>query len=178
MRLGQFEIHALSDGTFALDGGQMFGVVPKVLWEKKAPPDERNRIRMGLTCLLVHAHGKNIVIETGIGDKMNAKQTGIYKIEHSTALPAELQKLGVALNEVDLVINTHLHFDHCGWNVSREVGSTSVATAFGSSRVPESSTPPSRSVSRPTARPAKPSTSPEKLPMTCVPMNDASAVPS
>ena len=122
MRLGHFEIHAISDGTFALDGGQMFGVVPKVLWEKKAPPDERNRIRMGLTCLLVRAQGKNLVIETGIGDKMDAKQVGIYKIEHSTTLPAELQKLGVGLNEVDLVINTHLHFDHCGWNVRREGG--------------------------------------------------------
>ncbi len=122
MRLGHFEIHAISDGTFALDGGQMFGVVPKVLWEKKAPPDERNRIRMGLTCLLVRAHGKNIVIETGIGDKMDAKRVAIYKIEHTTTLPAELRKLGVALNEVDLVINTHLHFDHCGWNVRREGG--------------------------------------------------------
>jgi glyoxylase-like metal-dependent hydrolase (beta-lactamase superfamily II) len=122
MKLGQFEIHAISDGTFALDGGQMFGVVPKVLWEKKAPPDERNRIQMGLTCLLVRAHGKNIVIETGIGDKMDAKLAGIYAINHSTTLPAELRKLGVALDDVSIVINTHLHFDHCGWNVRHEAG--------------------------------------------------------
>ena len=120
MKLGQFEIYALSDGTFALDGGQMFGVVPKVLWQKKAPADERNRIRLGLTCMLVRAHGKTLVIETGIGDKMDAKLADIYAIEHTTTLPAELAKRGVELNGVDVVINTHLHFDHCGWNVRRE----------------------------------------------------------
>jgi glyoxylase-like metal-dependent hydrolase (beta-lactamase superfamily II) len=122
MKLGQFEIFALSDGTFALDGGQIFGVVPKALWTKKAIADARNRVRLGLTCLLVRAHGKTIVIETGIGDKMDAKQTEIYAIEHPTTLPAELKKLGVDLGDVDIVINTHLHFDHCGWNLRREAG--------------------------------------------------------
>jgi glyoxylase-like metal-dependent hydrolase (beta-lactamase superfamily II) len=122
MKLGQFEIFALTDGTFALDGGQIFGVVPKVLWQKKAPADERNRIRMGLTCLFVRARGKNIVIETGIGDKMDAKQTDIYAIEHPTTLPLELERYGVRPSDVDIVINTHLHFDHCGWNLRREAG--------------------------------------------------------
>ncbi len=122
MKLGRFEIFALSDGTFKLDGGQMFGVVPKVLWQKKAPADERNRIRLGLTCLLVRAHGKTIVVETGIGDKMDAKLSDIYAIDHPTTLPDELAKHGAQLSDVDIVINTHLHFDHCGWNVRREGG--------------------------------------------------------
>ncbi len=120
MKLGNFEIHALSDGTFALDGGQMFGVVPKVLWEKKLPADARNRVRMGLTCLLVRTGEHNVLIETGVGDKFDAKFADIYGIDRSTTLPAELQKLGLAPAGITIVINTHLHFDHCGWNARRE----------------------------------------------------------
>jgi len=120
LKLGQFDLWALSDGTFTLDGGQMFGVVPKALWEKQIPADTRNRIRLGLTCLLVRAGGRHIMIETGIGDKFDAKRTDIYGVEHSTSLPAELAKLGLKAEDIDIVINTHLHFDHCGWNVRRE----------------------------------------------------------
>lgn len=120
MKLGQFEIHALSDGTFALDGGQMFGVVPKVLWEKKLPADMRNRVRLGLTCLLIKTGKLNILVETGIGEKFDAKLTDIYGVDHATSLPLELKKKGLALNDIHVVINTHLHFDHCGWNTSRD----------------------------------------------------------
>lgn len=120
MRLGEFELWTLSDGTFALDGGQVFGVVPKTLWEKKLPADSRNRVRMGLTCLLVRAGKHNVLIETGIGDKFEAKYTDIYGIDKSTTLPAELKKCGLALEDVNIVINTHLHFDHCGWNTRRD----------------------------------------------------------
>jgi glyoxylase-like metal-dependent hydrolase (beta-lactamase superfamily II) len=127
MKLGRFEIHALSDGHFALDGGQMFGVVPKVLWEKKMPSDARNRVRLGLTCLLVRTGQYNVLIETGIGDKSDAKHADIYAIDHSTNLLIELESHGLNPLDIDVVINTHLHFDHCGWNTRRE-GARTVPT--------------------------------------------------
>jgi len=120
MKLGQFEIEALSDGTFKLDGGQMFGVVPKVMWEKKMPADNRNRIAMGLTCMLIRGGGHNVLVETGVGDKFDAKLNDIYGVDHATTLPGELKKRGLDLTDIDIVINTHLHFDHCGWNTRRQ----------------------------------------------------------
>ena len=120
MKLGDFEIYTLSDGTFGLDGGQMFGVVPKPLWEKKLPADERNRVRLGLTCLLVRTGKYNVLIETGIGEKFDAKHAGIYNIDHSSNLLDDLSRHGLGADDVDIVINTHLHFDHCGWNTRRE----------------------------------------------------------
>lgn len=122
MKLGQLELLALSDGSIALDGGQMFGIVPKTLWEKKLPADARNRVRLSLTCLLVRTGKHNVLIETGIGDKFSAKYADIYGIEHPTTLPAELRKHGLSVTDIDIVINTHLHFDHCGWNTRRENG--------------------------------------------------------
>ena len=119
MNLGDFEVLPLSDGTFALDGGQMFGVVPKVLWEKKNAPDSRNRIRMGLNGLLVRTRRENVVIETGLGDKFDAKFADIYAVDHSTTLLEELGRHGLAPEQIDVVINSHLHFDHCGWNTRR-----------------------------------------------------------
>ena len=122
MKLGSFELTALSDGTFALDGGQMFGVVPKPLWEKKLPADARNRVRLALTCLLVRAGKHNVLIETGIGNKYNDKFLDIYGVEKPTTLPVDLKKTGLRPEDMDIVINTHLHFDHCGWNTRREGG--------------------------------------------------------
>jgi glyoxylase-like metal-dependent hydrolase (beta-lactamase superfamily II) len=122
MKLGAFEIAILSDGTFALDGGQMFGVVPKVLWEKRLPADARNRVRLGLTSLLVRTGRHNVLIETGMGDKYDSKFADIYGIEHSSSVPDDLKKHGLAPQDIDIVINTHLHFDHCGWNARRENG--------------------------------------------------------
>jgi glyoxylase-like metal-dependent hydrolase (beta-lactamase superfamily II) len=122
MKLGNFELQLLSDGTFALDGGQMFGVVPKVLWEKKLRADARNRVLMGLNCLLVKAGNKNILIETGIGEKFDPKLNDIYDVSHTTTLPGELERLGLTPDDIHMVINTHLHFDHCGWNTRRENG--------------------------------------------------------
>jgi len=116
MRLGNIEVQLLGDGTFRLDGGAMFGVNPRPLWEKKSPPDDRNRILLGMNILLVHAAGKRILIETGAGDKWNAKQASIYALENSGRLPERLAALGVTPESIDIVIDTHLHFDHCGWN--------------------------------------------------------------
>ena len=123
MKFGKFDLHIVSDGTFLLDGGQMFSVVPKVLWEKKIPADSRNRIRLGLISLLIQTGRENILVETGIGDKFDAKFSEIYGVDHSRTLPGELEKLHLTPADIDIVINTHLHFDHCGWNVRRENGS-------------------------------------------------------
>lgn len=127
MKLGDFHISALSDGTFALDGGQMFGVVPKVLWEKKLAADSRNRVRLALTCLLVRTGRHNVIIETGIGDKFDRKFADIYGVEKTTTLLTELGRHDLRAGDIDIVINTHLHFDHCGWNTRRE-GSRIVPT--------------------------------------------------
>ncbi|HEV3276216.1 MAG TPA: MBL fold metallo-hydrolase [Terriglobia bacterium] len=127
MKLGDFEIHPLSDGAFGLDGGQMFGVVPKVLWEKKIPADSHNRIKLGLNCILVRTGRETVVIETGIGDKFDARFADIYAVDHSTNLPGELATHGLAPSDIDIVINSHLHFDHCGWNTRRD-GNRTVPT--------------------------------------------------
>ena len=122
MHLGDIEIRYLDGGSFRLDGGAMFGVVPKVFWDKKSPPDEKNRIHLRANSLLVRAHGKTIIIETGNGTKWDAKQRGIYAIQEGDPLVDSLAAHGVQPRDVDLVINTHLHFDHAGGNTRIENG--------------------------------------------------------
>ncbi len=116
MKLGDLEFHVLTDGGFRLDGGAMFGVIPKPMWEKKTAPDERNRIRLAMNCLLIRSAGKWILVETGAGEKWDAKRRDIYAIEGPPRLPDQLLARGVRPEQIDMVINTHLHFDHCGWN--------------------------------------------------------------
>lgn len=116
MHFGGVEVRYLDGGGFRLDGGAMFGVVPKPLWEKVSPPDEKNRIRMRANSLLVRAAGKTIVVETGNGTKWDAKRREIYAVEEGDPLIVALGKAGVRPDEVDIVINTHLHFDHAGGN--------------------------------------------------------------
>ena len=115
--LGDFELTIVSDGTYFLDGGAFFGVVPKTMWSKKVTPDEQNRLDAGLNSLLVRTGKKNILIETGIGNKLSDKMAHIYK--QPAKLLENLQAAGVAPEDIDIVINTHLHFDHCGWNTVR-----------------------------------------------------------
>jgi glyoxylase-like metal-dependent hydrolase (beta-lactamase superfamily II) len=119
VKLGELEFHILSDGPVLLDGGAMFGVIPKPLWEKKCPADARNRIEMAMNCLLVRVAGKRILVETGAGDKMNAKFRDIYGLEGPKLLP-RLRDYGIAPEDIDMVIDTHLHFDHCGGNTRVE----------------------------------------------------------
>lgn len=118
--LGDFELTVVSDGTYFLDAGAFFGVVPKTMWSKKVTPDALNRLDAGLNSLLVRAHGKNILIETGIGNKLPEKMAQIYK--QPAQLLHNLHAAGVAPEDIDMVINTHLHFDHCGWNTVRRGG--------------------------------------------------------
>ncbi|MGH9794433.1 MAG: MBL fold metallo-hydrolase [Candidatus Acidiferrales bacterium] len=116
MKLGDIELYIVNDGYFALDGGAMFGVVPKPLWERKFTPDARNRIRLGMNCPLIRTAGKWILVETGAGDKMEAKFAEMYAIDGPPRLPEQLAARGLRPEDIDIVIDTHLHFDHCGWN--------------------------------------------------------------
>ena len=127
MKLGELEFHILTDGHFRLDGGAMFGVIPRPMWEKKMPPDERNRVILSMNCLLIRTAGKTILVETGAGDKFDAKRRDIFGLEGPPRLPDQLLARGVRPEQIDLVINTHLHFDHCGWN-TRLVDGKAVAT--------------------------------------------------
>jgi len=123
--LGDFELTAISDGIYYLDGGAFFGVVPKTLWSKKNTADKDNRVPTGLNSVLVRTGDKNILIETEIGNKLPEKMARIYG--QPAKLLENLGTAGVAPDEIDIVINTHLHFDHCGWNTIRQ-GDKVVAT--------------------------------------------------
>ena len=132
MNFGEFEIHLISDGTLFLDGGAMFGVVPRILWEKRMPADERHRIRLGLNCLLVRTGEANLLIDTGCGTKFGEKERDIYGLRRETDVVDGLGRLGLAPEDIDLVVNTHLHFDHCGGNTLRRSGA--VRPAFPRAR--------------------------------------------
>ena len=116
MKWGRFDLDLISDGHIWLDGGAMFGVVPRTLWQKKTKPDEKNRICLGMRCLLIQTGSKKILIDTGCGFKYTEKQMQIYRIEHSTSVVQELANLDLDPGQIDYVINTHYHFDHCGGN--------------------------------------------------------------
>jgi len=125
LTLGDFELTAVSDGTYPLDGGAFFGVVPKIIWSKKVTADENNFVAAGLNSVVVRTGRETILIETGIGNKLPEKLVQIYK--QPAKLLDNLHAAGVAPEDIDIVINTHLHFDHCGWNTVRR-GDQIVAT--------------------------------------------------
>jgi glyoxylase-like metal-dependent hydrolase (beta-lactamase superfamily II) len=114
--LGDFELTVCTDGPFKLDGGAMFGVVPKTLWQKRTPADDENRILLGLNTVVVRTGRHTVLIETGVGNKQPAKLREIF--DNHELLPRSLAAAGIAVEEVDIVINSHLHFDHCGWNTT------------------------------------------------------------
>ncbi|WP_446744708.1 MBL fold metallo-hydrolase [Silvibacterium acidisoli] len=111
-----FELTLLSDGSFYMDGGAMFGVVPKSMWEKRLPADSQNRVTLGTNTVVVRTGKHTVVIETGLGNKLAEKQRAIFDAKQQ--LPYSFQEAGIRPEEVDVVINTHLHFDHCGWNTT------------------------------------------------------------
>ena len=123
--LGDFDLSIFSDGTYPLDGGAFFGVVPKVMWSRKVTPDERNFVAAGLNSLLIRTGQHNVLVETGIGNKLSGKMVKIYG--QPAKLLDNLARGGVSPEDIDVVINTHLHFDHCGWNTVRK-GDQVVAT--------------------------------------------------
>src|SRR5246127_177200 len=125
MTVGDFELSIFSDGVYPLDGGAFFGVVPKVMWSKKVTADDRNFVVAGLNSLLIRTGQQNILVETGIGNKLSDKMVKIYG--QPAKLLDNLSAGGVAPDDIDIVINTHLHFDHSGWNTVRR-GDQVVAT--------------------------------------------------
>jgi glyoxylase-like metal-dependent hydrolase (beta-lactamase superfamily II) len=120
MKIGPYTLTPIETGTFALDGGAMFGVVPKTLWSKSNPADEQNRIDMALRVLLIQTQGKNILVDTGMGDKYDDKTKSIYKLDHRKfSLLGSLAQRGLKAEDITHVIQTHLHFDHCGGLVTQ-----------------------------------------------------------
>ncbi len=115
MRLGAFSIDVVSDGSFWLDAGTMFGVAPKALWERLAPVDERNRMEIGLNALLVRSPNYCALIEAGMGRDYDEKLLDIYRLRPRPTLLEALDEKGVEPEDVDLVVLTHLHLDHAGW---------------------------------------------------------------
>ncbi|MEJ7809153.1 MAG: MBL fold metallo-hydrolase, partial [Gemmatimonadaceae bacterium] len=137
-RLGAWTVHAIQAGGQKLDGGAMFGVVPKPLWERRIAPDERNRISLGMRCLLVEHDDGLVLIDTGAGNKESAKFYEIYGVENTgadgrTALEDGIRAAGHAPDDVAVVISTHLHFDHAGGNTVRDTDG-SVGLAFPNAR--------------------------------------------
>ena len=123
MRFGDYRVEVISDCEFRLDGGAMFGVVPRNLWSQVSPPDDQNRILMNMNCLFIEAGEERILIDTGIGDKWAEKHRGMYAIDRRRSLDESLRAIaGIGADEVTIVINTHLHFDHAGGNTVRENG--------------------------------------------------------
>lgn len=126
-QIGRLTCHALDGGAVRLDGGAMFGVVPKVLWQRHIPPDERNRIRLAMRCLLVEHPAGLVLVDTALGNKEDPKFRDIYGVENAgregrTRLEDALAELGYSPRDVGWVVNSHLHFDHAGGNTYRNAG--------------------------------------------------------
>ncbi|MEW6057631.1 MAG: MBL fold metallo-hydrolase [Bdellovibrionota bacterium] len=140
-KIGPYEIHTIETGSFALDGGAMFGIVPKTIWDKTNPADEANRIDMRLRCLLLIERDSKggfkrvILVDNGIGTKWAEKFVGIYKIDHSKwAIDRELARHGIKLEQVTDVVGTHLHFDHMG-GTTRRLDNGELMPTFPNARV-------------------------------------------
>jgi len=121
-QVGRATLHLVTDGCSWMDGGGKFGIVPKVLWQRIIEPDERNRIPMELNCMVIESQGTRILVNTGFGPKLTPKTRDIFGISESRLLN-NLAALGCAPEDIDIVVSTHLHADHCGGNTKMENGS-------------------------------------------------------
>ena len=127
MEIGDYRLEVVRDTEFWLDGGAMFGIVPRALWEHVAPPDEKNRIRLTTNCVFIDTGREKILIDTGIGEKWNAKEIEIYGINRKRPFAESLESItGSTPDDISIVINTHLHFDHAGGN-TMDIEQTTVA---------------------------------------------------
>ena len=123
MNFGDYRVEIIPDAEFKLDGGAMFGVVPRVVWERVCPADELNRIRMNMNCLFIETPDERILVETGIGEKWAERETAMYGIERQRPFSDSLQRIaGCRPEDISIVINTHLHFDHAGGNTVNSDG--------------------------------------------------------
>ncbi len=116
MTFGDFELHLLSDGEFKLDGGAMFGIIPKPLWTRERAADERNRMTLACHCPLIRAGKEVVLVDCGLGRKWNEKQRDIYAIDPRPQLIEELAGVGLKPSDITILIHSHLHLDHAGWN--------------------------------------------------------------
>ena len=126
LTLGDLELSIFSDGTYPLDGGAFFGVIPKVMWSRKVVADERNYVQAGLNSLLIRTGKKSLLVETGMGNKLSERMVKFYG--QPAKLLESLAAAKVSPEDIDIVINTHLHFDHCGWNTVRDKNGKIVPT--------------------------------------------------
>ena len=124
--LGDFELSVFSDGTYPLDGGAFFGVIPKVMWSKRVAADENNYVTTGLNSLLIRTGKQTVLVETGMGNKLSERMRKFYR--QPAQLIENLSAAGIAPEDIDIVINSHLHFDHCGWNTVRDKNGKIVPT--------------------------------------------------
>ena len=128
MKFGDYRVEIVPDCEFRLDGGAMFGVVPRNLWAKFCPPDDQNRIRMSMNCVFIETASERILIETGIGDKWSAKHRAMYGIDRKQPLAESVEAItGTRAQQVTIVLNTHLHFDHAGGNTIQDQAGTARA---------------------------------------------------
>lgn len=114
MKFGDFELFLIEDGGFRLDGGAMFGVVPKMMWQKVAPPDDTNRIAMCANLLLIKTGDRNILVDTGLGGKWDEKESAMFLVEEPRLMMTDLARVDLMKEDITDVIQTHLHFDHAG----------------------------------------------------------------
>jgi glyoxylase-like metal-dependent hydrolase (beta-lactamase superfamily II) len=133
-KVGDVEIHVLSDGFFGLDGGAMFGIVPRLVWEKKLAPDACHRVRLSINPLLVRSGGKNVLVDCGIGGARDAKFRQQQAVDSCRSLPEMLKAMGLLPSDIDVVVPSHLHYDHAGWLVTRQPGG-GFAPTFPNARV-------------------------------------------
>ena len=134
MQFADYRVEIIPDCEFRLDGGAMFGVVPRNLWSKPCPPDDQNRIRMNMNCLFIEAGNERILIDTGIGENWSEKHRAMYGIARERSLAESLQAIaGVKSADITIVVNTHLHFDHAGGNTSVDEAGKAVP-AFSNAR--------------------------------------------
>lgn len=134
MQFGDYRVEVVPDTEFRLDGGAMFGVVPRALWSKICPADEQNRVLLNMNCLFVETENERVLIETGIGDKLSPKQEAMYGVTRKRSLRESLHAVtGITAEEITIVINTHLHFDHAGGNTSVN-GSGQIVPTFANAR--------------------------------------------
>ena len=126
LTLGDFELSVFSDGTYPLDGGAFFGVIPKVMWSKKVSADDKNYVMAGLNSLLIRTGKQTVLVETGMGNKLSERMVKFYG--QPAKLLENLSAAGIAPEDIDIVINSHLHFDHCGWNTVRDKNGKIVPT--------------------------------------------------
>ena len=126
LTLGDFELTVFSDGIYPLDGGAFFGVIPKIMWSRKVDADERNYVQAGLHSLQIRTGKQTVLVETGMGNKLSERMVKFYG--QPAKLLENLSAAGIAPEDIDIVINSHLHFDHCGWNTVRDKNGKTVPT--------------------------------------------------